>query len=324
MARPLRIQYPGAFYHVTCRGNERRKIFRDDDDRHQFLTLLSESLALYQVKLYGYVLMNNHFHLLVQTLRPNLSEFMRRFNYHHGRCGHLYQGRYTAIVVDADTYLVELSRYIHLNPVRISNVQKLEYHAQRQYLRQYRWSTLPGYINKSQGTDYVTYDLVLAMMGGRRAYQRFVREGLKQDLEDPHEHVQYQLILGDNDFAARIKRDYLENGSRREQPMYRDLLSAELDPAVILQTISEVMAITQAELTMRQRGGMARGIAAELLYRYSGLTQQQIGQLLGGIDYGAVYQLRRRMKERRTHDTALERKYHEADHKLKKMLNVEI
>jgi putative transposase len=317
---------------VTCRGNERRKIFLDDDDRHQFLRSLSESLTIYRVKLYGYVLMGNHFHLVVQTLRPNLSEFMRRFNicytgwfnYHHHTCGHLYQGRYKALVVDADAYLVELSRYIHLNPVRVGRLRKLDDRAQWQYLRQYRWSSLPGYIKEDQGRDYVTYDFVLEMMGGRRAYQRFVYEGLTKDLADPYEQVHYQVILGNHDFVARVKSNYLETGSQREQPMYRDLLSAELDPALILQGVSEVMAIDQAALTRRQRGGRARGIAAELLYRYSGLTQQQIGRLLGGIDYGAVYQLRRRMKERLTHDTALARTYRAIDRKLKKMLNIEI
>jgi putative transposase len=332
MARPLRIQYPGAFYHVTCRGNERRKIFRDDDDRYQFLTLLSESLALYQVKLYGYVLMDNHFHLVVQTRRANLSEFMRRFNicytgwfnYHHHTCGHLYQGRYKAIVVDADTYLVELSRYIHLNPVRVGSVQKLEYRAQWQYLRQYRWSSLPGYVNESQGIDYVTYDFVLAMMGGRRAYQRFVRDGLRAGVENLFEDVQYQTILGDEAFVARVKREYIEDGSLREQPMYRDLVCKKIEPEIVLQSVIEVMGVARGEFGRRERGGVVRGIAAEMLYKFSGLTQMQIGQLLGGIDYSAVYQLRRRMKERFVQDKVLRLRFSEIERKIKKMLNVEI
>jgi len=129
MARPLRIQYPGAFYHITCRGNERKEIFLDDKDRNRFLALLTESLETYQVILYAYILMINHFHLLVQTKRANLSEFMRCFNicytgwfnYRHHRCGHLYQGRYKAFLIDADNYLLEVSRYLHLNSVRGQN-----------------------------------------------------------------------------------------------------------------------------------------------------------------------------------------------------------
>lgn len=135
MARPLRIQFPGAFYHVTCRGNEHRQIFRHSDDQLRFLQLLRESLETYRVILYAYVMMSNHFHLVVQTVCANLSEFMRRFNicytrwfnYHHRTCGHLYQGRYKAYLVDADNYLLQLSRYVHLNPVRVATRRKLAY-----------------------------------------------------------------------------------------------------------------------------------------------------------------------------------------------------
>jgi REP element-mobilizing transposase RayT len=124
MARPLRIQYPDAVYHVTCRGNEKQSIFRDDSDRGRFLQLLNQSVNIYTVKLHSYVLMNNHFHLLVETPLANLSEFMRHFNIayigyfnrRHNRFGHLYQGRFKAIIVDKDTYLSVLSRYIHLTP----------------------------------------------------------------------------------------------------------------------------------------------------------------------------------------------------------------
>jgi len=114
MARALRIQIAGGFYHVTCRGNERKAIYRDDTDRQVFLDKLQASLTIYQVELHAYVLMDNHFHLIVRTSRGNLFEFMRHFNItytsafnrRHRRVGHLYQGRYKAIVVDQDSYLV--------------------------------------------------------------------------------------------------------------------------------------------------------------------------------------------------------------------------
>ena len=121
MARPLRIDYSDAYYHVTCRGNEQRAIFRDNQDRRGFLERLQRSLEIYGVRLHGYVLMRNHFHLVVQTPRANLSEFMRHlnvsytgfYNRRHRRVGHLFQGRFKAIVVEADSYLLELSRYVH-------------------------------------------------------------------------------------------------------------------------------------------------------------------------------------------------------------------
>lgn len=332
MVRSLRIQYPGAFYHVVCRGNEHRKIYLNDDDRYRFLKLLDESLEIYHVVLYCYVLMNNHFHLLVQTKRANLSEFMRRFNicytgwfnYHHELSGHVYQGRYKAILVDADNYFLELSRYLHLNPVRTERLRKSDYRERSQYLKTYCWSSMLGYVNKKQVVDYVNYDLVLNMVGGRHAYQRFVRDGLIDGTENPFEDVQYQTILGDDAFVAWVKSEYIEKGSLREQPMYRDLVFEKIEPEIVLQCITEVMGITQNDLNKRERNGVVRGVAAEMLYKYSGLTQLQIGQLLGNVDYGAVYQLRHRMKERLIQDDILKLRYSEVEKKIKEMLNVEI
>ena len=132
MARPLRIQYPEAYYHVTCRGNERKEILLDDQDHKDFLEKLSLSLDIYNVSLLAYICMPNHFHLLLTTPEGNLSEFMRHvnisytshFNRRHHRVGHLYQGRYKAFLIDADNYLLEVSRYIHLNPTRIKAFAK--------------------------------------------------------------------------------------------------------------------------------------------------------------------------------------------------------
>ncbi len=131
MARALRIQYEGALYHITCRGNERKAIYRDDQDRKVFLELLINGIETYNIILYCYVLMDNHFHLLLETPLGNLSEFMRWFNItytsHYNRrqkrSGHLYQGRYKSILVEKETHLYILSRYIHLNPVRIKQMK---------------------------------------------------------------------------------------------------------------------------------------------------------------------------------------------------------
>jgi len=273
--------------------------------------------------------MDNHFHLVVQTMRANLSEFMRRFNicytgwfnYHHNRCGHLYQGRYKALLVDADNYLLELSRYIHLNPVRAGRLRKCDYQEHWLNLRRYQWSSLPGYINDKKVVEFVNYDMVLGMVGGRRVYQRFVVDGLKEGIEDPFGDVQYQTILGDDDFVVRVKSKYIEKGSLREQPMYRDMISGMIDPEVVLRCVARVMGVDRGELMKREQGGIARGVAAEMLYKYSGLTQAQIGELLGGVDYGAVYQLRYRMKERLTQDDVLQLQYGNIEQTIKE--NVE-
>ena len=125
MARPIRIEFPGAVYHVTARGNERRKTFRDDGDRRQFLATLEETIGLHDLRLHGFCLMPNHYHLIVETPLGNLSRaigwlqttYTIRFNRRHRRSGHLFQGRFKAHVVEADSYSMELLRYVHLNPV---------------------------------------------------------------------------------------------------------------------------------------------------------------------------------------------------------------
>jgi REP element-mobilizing transposase RayT len=187
MARPLRILIPGGYYHVTCRGNERKAIFKDDADRSFFLEKLQGSLAIYQVMLHGYV-MSNHFHLMVETAKANLSEFMRHFNISYTsaynrrlkRVGHLYQGRYKAILIDMDSYLLELSRYIHLNPVRVWPHQGKELREQIKHLDKYEWSGLAGYLDAKKKQSWVSYDTVLSQIGAsRKKYAEFVYEGMR-------------------------------------------------------------------------------------------------------------------------------------------------
>lgn len=281
MARPLRIQFPGAFYHITCRGIERRHIYLDDKDRGKFLELMSGSLETYQVMLYAYILMDNHFHLLIQTRKANCSEFMRHFNicytgwfnWRHHRSGNLYQGRYQAFLIDADHYLLEVSRYLHLNCVRVRDKQELDYHEQWRYARGYGWSSLAGYVNERHAERFVNYDGILSMVGGRPEYHAFVVDGLKRGMEDPFQDVKGQVILGDDDFVKDVKR-YLRRGSRREQPSYREIVETSvLEPEVIMGVLARGCGVSAGTLQRRRANGVLRGIAAELLYRYSEITR---------------------------------------------------
>ncbi len=325
MARPLRIQYPGAFYHVTCRGNDRESIFRDDNDRRQFLLLLLESLATYQVVLYAFVLMSNHFHLLVQTLRANLSEFMRRFNicytgwfnHRYKRSGHLYEGRYRALLVDADRYLLELSRYVHLNPLKLRKAGRDDISKRWQYIGHYRWSSMLGYVDHRSAVDFIKYEIVLDMIGGRRQYRSFVQDGLTAPLNSVFKNVQYQTILGDDEFVARVKNDFVEAGSHREQSSYRSLFSTKVSAERILKTIREVFGVSESVFGRRDKSGIERGLAAEMLYKYSNLNLEAIGKLLGRIDYGAVYQLRKRFKARLRSDPELDSKKSQVERRIK-------
>lgn len=332
MARPLRVQFPGAFYHVLCRGNKGTNVFLDDDDRRRFLFLLSESLEVYDVILYAYVLMQNHFHLIVQTQRPNLSEFMRRFNicytgwfnYHHGSYGHLYQGRYKSLLIDADKYLLVLSRYIHLNPVRLRRRPTTYNRSSWRTLRQYDWSSLPGYIDGTMTVDFVSYDTILDMIGGRKAYRRFMAEGLQRDLKNPFDDVKFQMILGSDSFLRHIKDKYAESGSSREQPAYKHIRKHAIDPESIIKCVTVHFGLSRDKLIGSRKNGIARAMASELLYRYSALKLQEIGKILG-IDYSSVGKSRHRLKATMLQNKCTAEVYLTLEQKIKDSLsNVEI
>ena len=164
MARALRIEFAGAFYHVTSRGNERKPIYRDAADRLRKLAIIADIVDRFHLLLHAYVLMDNHYHLLIETLDANLARAMRalngdyakQFNRVHRRVGHLFQGRYKAILVDRDSYLVELSRYIHLNPVRAGIVERAE---------QYRWSSAQAYVGRRAAPRFLTMADLLGRFG---------------------------------------------------------------------------------------------------------------------------------------------------------------
>jgi putative transposase len=305
MARPLRIQYPGAVYHVTCRGNERRNIFQDDDDRKKFIRLLSQSLNIYAAKLHAYVLMDNHFHLLVETPLGNLSEFMRHFNItytsnfnrRHSRVGHLYQGRYKSILVEKEAYLSVLSRYIHLNPVRAKKLEQSKESEKLELLFRYPWSSLPGYLDKGKREGMIDYALVLSDYGGdtqkgRNAYKKQIIADIDEEL-DVKEDIFGQSILGGGDFINWVKETFLEEIEPREQPSAGEIKRYQ-QKEVILALIEKETG-RDFDSLKREKGSL-RKMAMELLYRHGGLKGPEIGALFG-IDYSAVSQERKRLRE---------------------------
>jgi len=307
MTRPLRIQYPDAFYHVTCRGNERKEIFRDQEDRNTFLKLLARSLDVFEVNLLAYALMPNHFHLLVCTPKGNLSEFMRHFNisytgvfnrkYH--RAGHLYQGRYKAFLIDADNYLLEVSRYIHLNPLRIKSKET----------REKRWNdlllsddtSLLGYMNQRSRKEFVHYTMVLNYFGGNNRksineYRKFVEEGFRNEVPSPLEKGKGTGIIGKEDFVEEIKQFFgKDKDSHREQPALREL-DKSITPEELIDQYAKLVKLKREELTTKGKQSTERAILMELLYRFCKITQPEIGRLLGGIDYSAVSLARTRLQ----------------------------
>ncbi len=310
MSRPLRIQYPHAYYHVTCRGNERRVIFRSLDDRKDFLQLLGRSLNIFDVQLLSYALMPNHFHLLICTPKGNLSEFMRHFNISYtgsfnrkyNRTGHLYQGRYKAFLIDEDNYLLEVSRYIHLNPLRMKSQKTVE---QRwRDLMMNESTSFPGYLHLKDRKTFVHYKTILAYFGGDRRksineHKTFVAEGMERDMSSPLEKGKGTGIVGSDDFIETIKEKFRNDESRKrlsqEQPALR-ALEKQIKPDDLIDRYAKLVKVNPVELAKKGKQSLQRAMLMEMLYRICNITQPEIGKLLGGIDYSAVSQARKRLQ----------------------------
>lgn len=208
MSRPLRLEYPGAIYHVTSRGNARSDIYITQQDRHTFLNVLAEVCEHYNWYCYAWCLMTNHYHLVIETADANLSRGMRQlngaytqsFNRVHQRVGHLFQGRYKAILIEKDGYLLEVIRYVLLNPVRAHMVRTAG---------QYPWSSYRAMINKVAAPDWLAKGWVLGHFGKREAtaqkhFINFIRDAKNQTVI--WEQLRQQLYLGDEQFVRQQQK----------------------------------------------------------------------------------------------------------------------
>ena len=328
MARPLRIQFENAYYHVTCRGNSGQEIFSNDADRSTFLNLLERSSDIYQTEILAYVLMSTHFHLLVKTPLGNLQEFMRHFNisytsyynWKHDRTGHLYQGRYKSFLVDADNYLQEVSRYVHLNPIRVRLRSGMTLDEKNKYLRNYPWSSYGGYLSLDRRRGFLQAEEVFAYFGGdtakgRKKYEEFVTEGMSGKMASPLERGRGHGIVGTHGFIEKIREEYIHSAiDSREVPAVKRIL-AQVEPEKIIRAIGEVFEVERQELLRRGAKGVARGVLMEMLYRYGGMNQREIGELMG-IDYSAVSVMRKRLSATQEKDRDLSAEIERVKHRL--------
>jgi len=327
MVRPLRIEYPNACYHITCRGNQRVNIFKDNKDRKRFLNILAESLKVFRVEVHCYILMSNHFHFILKTLEANLGRFMQRFNtayityynLRHQRSGHLYQGRYKALLVEADEYLLELSRYIHLNPVRVEKYRSFSIEEKARLLKGYRWSSLPGYIGLRERDDFMHYDMVLGYMGGdtkagRAWYRDFVLQGLEDELRNPLQEARANAILGSDNFVVWLKDQFLKG---KDLPPRDFTHLKKIYEGVPVKNIAEAVAAEygiEPKDIIRKRSKFreARQLLVEICYRlnYRKKSLREIGRELGGVSGEQITQvhnlIRARLKKSRKLETRLE------------------
>ncbi len=339
MARPIRIEYQGAWYHITCRGNERRSIFDDDTDRQKFLDILASSIELYNIEVHAYVLMINHFHLVVKTLEANLQKFMQQFNTaytvyfnrKHKRIGHLFQGRYKAILIEADSYLLELSRYVHLNPVRIKKQSQQNVEEKLKTIKTHVWSSYAGYIHLKKRQTFVTYNMILEMLTGkddrrgRKAYGQFVLDGIAKDMRKSFwEDVRGQAVLGSESFVDYIYERFL-TGRRvdeREQPGIGKLSGIPNSTEEIALKVAKIYGITEESELYRRRSShrQARSIFIELCRRYLTRTMRtaELGRRLGNISGSAICLNRKRLEEAMKNNRRLRQLFQRLERDLKR------
>ena len=284
MVRPLRIEYPDAWYHVMNRGRRGEQIFLEERDYKTFLELLMESVQLWHLRIVAYCQMPNHYHLLVQTPDANLSRCMRhingvytqRFNRLHRCDGQLFRGRYKAILVDADSYLLHLVRYIHRNPLRAGIVEELS---------SYEWSSHRGYLSKSRKWDWLHKDFVLSMLSEhkrqqRRLYKEFVAQEDSAEISLVLEKKKFPSILGSEGFIDRIRSQFFESKKHIEVPESKILAPGREE---IKELVCRIYGVTVEDLLKTKRGTFnePRSVA---IY----LTRQLRGENLAEIcrEYG--------------------------------------
>lgn len=333
MARPLRCEYLGAWFHVTARGNERREIFRDDRDRERFVTLLGELGRRYGLEVHAYVLMGNHYHLLLRMQEEKgLSAGMHFlgvsysvwFNRRHRRVGHLFQGRFKAIVVDFEQWGVELSRYIHLNPVRTQRygLGKRQRAAGRQgmgeaaskevvgerleSLSKFNWSSYPAYCGRGKQPDWLHVGRVLEGFPrgarGKHAYRGYVEEAIRSGQEEsPWTNVVGGFVLGGEELLDEIRERI--TGNPKEQSGLKAIRRAA-DIEEIVEMVSRAKGERWEDFGGK-RGDWGRAMVLMLARRNEGISNRTLARWMGGKDDSTVSQTVRRLQERIKKDRKL-------------------
>ena len=279
MARRQRITYEGALYHVISRGNQKQQIFFDDEDCREYLIRLHAYKRRYSFLLYAYTLMPNHVHLLIQQREVPLSKIMQGImqsyamyhNRKYGKTGHLFQGRYKAILCDKDAYLLELIRYLHLNPVRGNIVSRPDKH---------RWSSHRAYLD-ARSTEPVDVEFPLSVLAANKkaavaAYKNFMNDGLDIGHMEEFYNVKEQIYLGDDEVIEEI-----ENRTKKTK---EKLLPVELTMDEVVQEVSRFYKVPPEEIKDRSRsreGARLRAVAVYGAMEAGGISMIEAARYLG-------------------------------------------
>jgi len=299
MSRPLRIEYPDAWYHVMNRGRRREKIFLTDRDRRAFIKVLQEASELWNFKIAAFCLMANHYHLLIQTPDSNLSRGMRhingvytqRFNREHKTDGQLFRGRYKSVLVEADNHLLEALRYIHKNPLKSGMINTLS---------AYRWSSHQGYVSKAKKWSWLHKDDILTMLSPTKkrqksAYLDFVAQGEPEEIEKFYSLKNLPSILGSDLFKETIRDNFYALANQPEIPE-----SKFLAPNVnrVILAVCTFYRVSQEELFISKRGNknLPRDVSVYLVRHLCHMTLPCIGREFGIQSYSTVSSIVQRVK----------------------------
>jgi len=337
MARHLRIEYPGALYHITARGNDRRPIFETLEDRKHLLELLAKGLERYEVQLYAYVFLTNHYHLAAQTEHPNLHEFMHYVNTaytvwvnkRNRRTGHLFEGRYKAIAMEEEGYLLSVTGYIHLNPVRMRGWKNRPATERLQRVASYPWSSYGGYTrNGVKDRDpRISCERVWRELDartereGRRRYREYICSWLMKEEQErrkpksrrderefrPLDEVRLGCFVGGDEF-----RDFIQGLLGVDPELGPDLVGykrwrKEIPIEELLGRIGEERGVTEEELLARRKPHIERDVAMYLCREIGQKSLREIGDLFA-VKYPAVSVACKRVRDRMSSDRRFARK----------------
>jgi REP element-mobilizing transposase RayT len=301
MARPLRIEYANAWYHILNRGRRGESVFTDTRDYGGFIDILVDTYEQWNLRVAAYCLMPNHYHLLVQTPDANISRCMRhingvytqRFNRRHECDGSLFRGRYKSILVDADSYLLTLVRYIHRNPLKAGLTHKLG---------GYPWSSHKGYLSRAQKWDWLNKDPVLSMLSKSKteqvkSYRQFIsaEDDKVNEIRSVLERKKWPSILGTKSFINKVKIRFFSEKTNDEVPQSRELAPT---PEQIKTADCRQYRINNDELQVSKRGvfNEPRNVAIYLTRRLRGDSLHQIGEQFGIRKYSSVSSVIERLK----------------------------
>ncbi len=341
MARPLRIEYSGAIYHITCRmvGEKTdhldgmkwpadKRLFRDDADRARFLEQLEDRVQQFHIRLFLFVLMTNHFHLVFETPEANCSKFMQSlltaytvyYNLRHRRHGHLLDGRFKAKLVAGDDYLLALSRYVHLNPVQIGAMKDKPITVRIEALRSWRWSSYPSYIGKRKALHFVACGPLLAEMSGRpQEWPKRYREFVESGLSTPDDGIKAALkesprSVGGDGFRAWIDELYQQRVATYACPedvAFRHT-TEPLAPNEVLRVLAEVLDVEPDAFRQRRYKSPLRAVAARMLIQYAAQSQRAVAALLEMGSGSAVCKQLSSLPEKLSEDQRLCRRVQQA------------